>query len=85
MRIYIFDPVNWIFDLSNHMSYFCCTADNCNLKCQSLELSINIKCILQLTYEDSDIADTSLKCLSLLVQLYGGESPDAMSAENMVS
>ena len=47
-----------------------------------------MKCVppcLQLIHEDVDIADVSLKCLSLLVQLFGGEHPDAMTKENMVS
>ena len=38
----------------------------------------------QLTYDDSDIADLGIKCLSLLVQLFGGENSDAMSSDNMV-
>ena len=35
-------------------------------------------------YDDSDICEVSLKCLSLLVQLFGGEYADALSVENMV-
>ena len=51
-------------------------------------LAAGLKCVLpclQLVHEDIDIADVSLKCLSLLVQLFGGEHPDAMTKENMVS
>ncbi|BFZ15632.1 hypothetical protein BsWGS_18671 [Bradybaena similaris] len=36
-----------------------------------------------LCYEDTEIQDLSLKCLSLLVQLFGGESRDAMTSDNM--
>ncbi|CAG5124212.1 unnamed protein product [Candidula unifasciata] len=36
-----------------------------------------------LCYEDTEIQDLALKCLSLLVQLFGGESRDAMSSENI--
>ena len=44
------------------------------------------KCVLllQLSYEDSDIAELALKSLSLIVQLFGGENPESMNAENMV-
>ena len=38
----------------------------------------------QLGHEDSDVDDMSLKCLSLLVQLFGGDHVDAMSPANMV-
>ncbi len=41
--------------------------------------------MFQLIYEDNDIGELALKCLSLLVQLFGGESPQAMSTGNMVS
>ncbi|KAL5018665.1 hypothetical protein ScPMuIL_004387 [Solemya velum] len=34
-------------------------------------------------HEDIDIQDLSVKCLSLLVQLFGGENREAMSPENM--
>lgn len=33
--------------------------------------------------DDSDVQDLATKCLSLLVQLFGGENKDAMSLENM--
>ncbi|XP_041374855.1 serine/threonine-protein kinase ULK4-like isoform X2 [Gigantopelta aegis] len=36
-----------------------------------------------LCYEDTDIQDLSTKCLSLIVQLFGGENRDALSEENM--
>ncbi|KAK6166744.1 hypothetical protein SNE40_023371 [Patella caerulea] len=36
-----------------------------------------------LCYDDSDIYDITVKSLSLLVQLYGGEHKDSMSTENM--
>ncbi|XP_062580885.1 serine/threonine-protein kinase ULK4-like isoform X2 [Saccostrea cucullata] len=36
-----------------------------------------------LCFEDTDIQDFSTKCLSLLVQLFGGENKDAMTPENM--
>ncbi|KAK3093040.1 hypothetical protein FSP39_010415 [Pinctada imbricata] len=36
-----------------------------------------------LCHEDSDIQDLSTKCLSLLVQLFGGENKDSLSPENM--
>lgn len=36
-----------------------------------------------LTHEDADIQDLACKCLSLLVQLFGGEHKEAMSQENM--
>lgn len=36
-----------------------------------------------LCHEDTDIHDLSTKCLSLLVQLFGGENKDSMSMENM--
>ena len=39
---------------------------------------------MQLGHEDSDVDDMSLKCLSLLVQLFGGDHVDAMSPANMV-
>ena len=39
---------------------------------------------LQLCHEDPEIHDLSCKCLSLLVQLFGGEHKEAMSLENMV-
>lgn len=39
---------------------------------------------LQLCFEDTDIQDFSTKCLSLLVQLFGGENKDSMTPENMV-
>lgn len=32
--------------------------------------------------EDPEIFDISSKCLSILVQLYGGENPDSLSPEN---
>ncbi|XP_052237565.1 serine/threonine-protein kinase ULK4-like isoform X3 [Dreissena polymorpha] len=36
-----------------------------------------------LTHEDTDIHDLACKCLSLLVQLFGGEHKEALSPENM--
>ncbi|XP_053386677.1 serine/threonine-protein kinase ULK4-like isoform X1 [Mercenaria mercenaria] len=36
-----------------------------------------------LTHEDGDIHDPACKCLSLLVQLFGGEHREALSPENM--
>ncbi|KAJ8308456.1 LOW QUALITY PROTEIN: hypothetical protein KUTeg_013330 [Tegillarca granosa] len=38
---------------------------------------------LQLVHEDADIQDLSTKCLSLLVQLFGGENKESLSPENM--
>uniref|UniRef100_A0A8B7TQM1 Serine/threonine-protein kinase ULK4-like n=1 Tax=Castor canadensis TaxID=51338 RepID=A0A8B7TQM1_CASCN len=35
--------------------------------------------------EDPEIFDVSSKCLSILVQLYGGENPDSLSLENLES
>ena len=40
--------------------------------------------ILQLCHEDTDIHDPACKCLSLLVQLFGGEHKEALNPENMV-
>ena len=40
---------------------------------------------MQLIVEDPEISEVSLKSLSLLVQLFGGEHPDALSQENMVN
>ncbi|CAH1788788.1 unnamed protein product [Owenia fusiformis] len=36
-----------------------------------------------LCHDDTDIQELSLKCLSIMTQLFGGENPDAMSNENM--
>ncbi|VDI57338.1 serine/threonine-protein kinase ULK4 [Mytilus galloprovincialis] len=36
-----------------------------------------------LCHEDTDIHDLSTKCISLLVQLFGGENKDSLSPENM--
>ncbi|WAR10144.1 ULK4-like protein, partial [Mya arenaria] len=36
-----------------------------------------------LTHEDADIQDPACKCLSLLVQLFGGEHKEALNPENM--
>ena len=36
----------------------------------------------QLPNEDPEIFDVSSKCLSILVQLYGGENPESLSPEN---
>ncbi|XP_067686194.1 serine/threonine-protein kinase ULK4-like isoform X2 [Haliotis asinina] len=36
-----------------------------------------------LCYEDMDIKDLSIKCLSLIIQLFGGDYRDALSPENM--
>uniref|UniRef100_U3ED96 Serine/threonine-protein kinase ULK4 n=1 Tax=Callithrix jacchus TaxID=9483 RepID=U3ED96_CALJA len=36
-----------------------------------------------LSNEDPEIFDVSSKCLSILVQLYGGENPDSLSPENV--
>ncbi|CAO2633161.1 Serine/threonine-protein kinase ULK4 [Lemmus lemmus] len=33
--------------------------------------------------EDPEISEASSKCLSILVQLYGGENPDSLSPENL--
>lgn len=41
--------------------------------------------MFQLCFEDTDIQDFSTKCLSLLVQLFGGENKDSMTPENMVT
>ena len=38
----------------------------------------------QLVHDDVDVEGMALKCLSLLVQLFGGDHPQAMSARNMV-
>lgn len=35
--------------------------------------------------EDPEISEVSSKCLSILVQLYGGENPESLSPENMVT
>ena len=40
--------------------------------------------ISQLCHEDTDIHDPACKCLSLLVQLFGGEQKEALNPENMV-
>ena len=40
---------------------------------------------LQLCHEDGDIHDPACKCLSLLVQLFGGEHKDSLNPENMVN
>ncbi|XP_062056103.1 serine/threonine-protein kinase ULK4 isoform X2 [Lepus europaeus] len=40
---------------------------------------------LQLPSEDPEIFEMSSKCLSILVQLYGGENPDSLSPENAES
>lgn len=37
---------------------------------------------MQLPNEDPEIFEVSSKCLSILVQLYGGENPDSLSPEN---
>nr|XP_021533209.1 serine/threonine-protein kinase ULK4-like [Neomonachus schauinslandi] len=37
---------------------------------------------LKLPNEDPEIFEVSSKCLSILVQLYGGENPDSLSPEN---
>nr|XP_042138122.1 serine/threonine-protein kinase ULK4 [Peromyscus maniculatus bairdii] len=37
----------------------------------------------QLPSEDPEISEVSSKCLSILVQLYGGENPDSLSPENL--
>ncbi|GFO05468.1 serine/threonine-protein kinase ulk4 [Plakobranchus ocellatus] len=36
-----------------------------------------------LCYEDTEIQDLAIKCLSLLVQLFGGENKEALAPENM--
>ncbi|GFR84606.1 serine/threonine-protein kinase ULK4 [Elysia marginata] len=36
-----------------------------------------------LCYEDTEIQDLAIKCLSLLVQLFGGENREALASENM--
>lgn len=38
---------------------------------------------LQLPSEDPEVSEVSSKCLSILVQLYGGDSPDSLSPENL--
>ena len=38
----------------------------------------------QLYHEDSDVQELALKCLSLLVQLFGGESKEALSPKCLV-
>ncbi|XP_043920668.1 serine/threonine-protein kinase ULK4 [Protopterus annectens] len=38
-----------------------------------------------LSSEDSEVYENSVQCLSLLVQLYGGENTECMSSEGMVS
>ncbi|XP_050996362.1 serine/threonine-protein kinase ULK4 [Acomys russatus] len=35
--------------------------------------------------EDPEISEASSKCLSILVQLYGGENPDSLSPENLAT
>ncbi|XP_008583523.1 PREDICTED: serine/threonine-protein kinase ULK4-like, partial [Galeopterus variegatus] len=35
--------------------------------------------------EDPEVFEVSSKCLSILVQLYGGENPDSLSPENVES
>uniref|UniRef100_A0A8C6I5P2 Unc-51-like kinase 4 n=1 Tax=Mus spicilegus TaxID=10103 RepID=A0A8C6I5P2_MUSSI len=35
--------------------------------------------------EDPEISEVSSKCLSILVQLYGGENPESLSPENLVT
>ncbi|XP_076774074.1 serine/threonine-protein kinase ULK4 isoform X8 [Arvicanthis niloticus] len=35
--------------------------------------------------EDPEISEVSAKCLSILVQLYGGENPESLSPENLVT
>ncbi|XP_054406379.2 serine/threonine-protein kinase ULK4 isoform X3 [Pongo abelii] len=42
-----------------------------------------VRLALQLPNEDPEIFDVSSKCLSILVQLYGGENPDSLSPENV--
>lgn len=39
----------------------------------------------QLPSEDPEISEVSSKCLSILVQLYGGENPESLSPENLVT
>lgn len=36
----------------------------------------------QLPNEDPEVFEVSSKCLSILVQLYGGENPESLSPEN---
>ena len=40
--------------------------------------------IEQLVNEDVDVAELSLKCLSLLVQLYGADTTNSLSPINIV-
>ena len=56
----------------------------CNDPAAAVEDVYRFDVLLQLTHEDADIHDPACKCLSLLVQLFGGEHKDALSAENMV-
>jgi len=49
-------------------------------KCNNLFLFF----ISQLVNEDVDVADLSLKCLSLLVQLYGADTTNSLSIVNIV-
>nr|KAF6335982.1 unc-51 like kinase 4 [Pipistrellus kuhlii] len=44
-----------------------------------------VRLALQLPAEDPEIFEVSSKCLSILVQLYGGENPDSLSPENAES
>jgi len=41
-------------------------------------------CGLKLAHEDTDISDMSLKCLSLVVQLYGAETTGSLTVAHLV-
>jgi len=55
---------------------FCCT------KCYLMFKFIIV--IVKLVHEDTDISDMSLKCLSLVVQLYGAETSGTLTAAHLV-
>jgi len=40
--------------------------------------------VVQLTHEDTDISDMSLKCLWLVVQLYGAETSASLTDAHLV-
>ncbi|XP_036886446.1 serine/threonine-protein kinase ULK4 isoform X2 [Sturnira hondurensis] len=52
------------------------------LHCMLTYTSGVVRLALQLPAEDPEIFEVSSKCLSMLVQLYGGENPDSLSPEN---
>jgi len=43
-------------------------------------------CVVKLVHEDTDISDMSVKCLSLIVQLYGAEETSgSLTVAHLVS